>query len=60
VLAAGDGSAALALSPWRPDLIVLDLLLPDGRPGGMPDLAQRGEVPIIMLTAPGGRERPGG
>jgi two-component system response regulator PrrA len=54
VRSAADGSAALALleSGWRPDAIVLDVVMP--KIGGMellPQLRRGSEVPILMLSA---------
>lgn len=49
-----DGEAVFdALQPFRPDLIVLDLMLPkvDGIEVCRRLRQQRNEVPIIMLTA---------
>ena len=55
VLTAGDGAAALsAVQQERPDLIVLDLMLP-GMSGldVTRQLRAGGALPIIMLTARG-------
>lgn len=54
VRSATDGAAALALldSGWRPDAIVLDVVMP--KIGGMdllPQLRRGSEVPILMLSA---------
>ena len=51
---AGDGAAALrAVKDFRPDLIVLDVMLPDmeGFEVARRLGAERGQVPIIFLTA---------
>ena len=54
VRTAGSGEDALEALPWRPDVILLDLMLPDV--DGL-DLAQRirshTDVPIIVLSARG-------
>ena len=50
----GDGAGALAAVPrFRPDLIVLDIMLPDmeGFDVAQRLRAQRNEVPIVYLTA---------
>ncbi|MBV8489359.1 MAG: response regulator transcription factor [Candidatus Eremiobacteraeota bacterium] len=54
VRSAPDGAAALAVldSGWRPDAIVLDVVMP--KIGGMdllPQLRRGSEVPIVMLSA---------
>ncbi len=52
VLTASDGEAAVALAERRPDLVVLDVMLPklDGLEVCR-RLRQRSAVPILMLTA---------
>jgi len=55
VITAADGAAALAaIAQWRPDLVVLDLMLP--RVSGLEVFRQMqagGALPTIMLTARG-------
>src|SRR5690348_16142640 len=54
VVIAGDGQTALALAEARPDLVILDWMLP--RLDGLSvcrQLRSRSAVPIIMLTARG-------
>ena len=52
VTEAGDGPEAVAALDLRPDLVVLDLMLPgiDGR-GVLAEIRRRGDTPVIMLTA---------
>lgn len=51
---AEDGLAAVAALDARPDLVVLDLMMPgiDGR-GVLAEIRRRGDTPVIMLTALG-------
>ncbi len=48
-----EGSAALALlNDWRPDLIVLDVMLPDGDGFSLlPEIRRLTTAPVVMLTA---------
>jgi DNA-binding response OmpR family regulator len=54
VTEAEDGHAAVAALDIRPDLIVLDLMMPgvDGR-GVLAEVRRRGDTPVILLTALG-------
>jgi DNA-binding response OmpR family regulator len=49
---AGDGEEAVELLNRRPDLVILDLMMPgiDGR-GVLREVRRRGDTPVIMLTA---------
>ncbi|GFN23541.1 response regulator transcription factor [Thermanaeromonas sp. C210] len=52
VLVAGDGFTALSLATRQPDLIILDLMLPDiDGVEVCQKIRQQSEVPILMLTA---------
>ncbi len=53
VRCATDGSAALALlQPWPPDVIVLDVMLPNGDGFSLlPEIRARTTAPVVMLTA---------
>ena len=61
VLAAFNGNEGIRLArEVSPDLVVLDLMLPGM--GGLEvcrELRRESDVPIVMLTARGGRGRPG-
>lgn len=57
VRVAEDGSAALRLLREKPDLIILDLMLPDIAGEELcTTIRETSEVPIIMLTAKSGEE----
>jgi len=53
VATAADGSSALALlEEWKPDLVILDIMMPGLDGFQVLDLIrQRSNIPVIMLTA---------
>jgi len=53
VAIAADGSSALALlEEWKPDLVILDIIMPGMDGFQVLDLIrQRSSIPVIMLTA---------
>jgi two-component system OmpR family response regulator len=56
VRAAADGTAGLAiLRQWRPDAIVLDVVMPDGGASafraGQRGLAEAEDVPVLLVSA---------
>src|SRR5690242_9435140 len=54
VMIAGDGQTAPALAESRPDVVILDWMLPPlPRLSGCRQLRSRSAVPILMLTARG-------